>query len=249
MSFLKTLSNSFQKYLNIRNARHCTAIIVAAGSASRMQGTDKIMTALGDKPVLIHTLEAFENASAIHEVIVVTRNDLLAEISALCRSHSFVKVRTVALGGFNRLESVSRGLDHVSKETTHVAIHDGARPLITPAVIDRTVQKAIQTGAAAPALPVKDTIKISRGGMVINTPKRSELYAVQTPQAFDFDLLRAALQKASQQKWDVTDDCSAVERMGMTIHLVEGDEENIKITTPFDLTIAEAILKKRRGDA
>lgn len=249
MPFLKTLSNSFKKYLQMTNTRHCTAIIVAAGSASRMQGTDKIMTALGGKPVLAHTLQAFEDASAIHEIIVVTRNDLLAEISTLCRDHAFVKVRTVVLGGSSRLESVSCGLNHVSKETTYVAIHDGARPLVTPAVIDRTVRKAMQTGAAAPALPVKDTIKISRGSMVVDTPKRSELHAVQTPQVFDFDLLRAALQKASQEKWDVTDDCSAVERMGMTVHLVDGDEENIKITTPFDLTVAEAILKKRSEDS
>lgn len=247
MSFFKSLSNSFRKYEKARRARHCTAIIVAAGSASRMQGTDKIMTPLREKPVLVHTLQAFEEASTIQEVIVVTRKELLAEISRLCRTHSFSKVHTVVLGGSSRLESVVHGLDHASKATTHVAVHDGARPLVKPSVIDKTVQKAFRTGAAAPALPVKDTIKVARGSMVVETPKRSELYTVQTPQVFDFDLLRGALQKAAREKWDVTDDCSAVERLGMTVHLVDGDEENIKITTPFDLTIADAILKKRSG--
>ena len=247
MSFFKSLSNSFHKYKKLKRTRHCTAVIVAAGSASRMQGTDKIMTPLCGKPVLVHTLQAFEDATAIQEVIVVTRKELLAEISQMCQAYSFGKVRTVVLGGSSRLESVIRGLDHASKDTTHVAVHDGARPLVNPSDIDKTVQKAFQTGAAAPALPVKDTIKVAHGSMVVETPKRSELYAVQTPQVFDFDLLRGALQKTLQEKWDVTDDCSAVEHLGMTVHLVEGDEENIKITTPFDLTIADAILKRRSG--
>ena len=125
------------------------------------------------------------------------------------------------------------------------AIHDGARPLITQAVIDRTVRAAHSYGAAAPAVPVKDTVKVVKSGLVMATPDRDSLRAVQTPQVFDFDLLRGALKKAEEAGASVTDDCSAVELMGMSVKLVEGDEENIKVTTPMDLKIAELLLEER----
>ena len=126
------------------------------------------------------------------------------------------------------------------------AIQDGARPLITYEVIDRTIRAANTYGAAAPAVPVKDTIKTVEGGVVKNTPDRSKLRAVQTPQVFDIDLLKGALQKAKQDNAEVTDDCSAVERMGMTVKIVEGDEHNIKVTTPMDLKIAEMLLEEQK---
>ena len=245
MSFINGILDAFRNYAKQKKRRFCSAIVVAAGSASRMGGTDKIMANLDGIPVLIHTLRSFEQAETIREVVVVTRIDRLAQISELCRKYALTKVRTVVRGGNSRLESVICGLDCVSTRATHVAIHDGARPLVKTVLIDKTVNKAIHTGASAPALPVKDTIKIARGSLVMKTPKRSELFAVQTPQVFDFDLIRGALIKAKQENWDVTDDCSAVEKFGMTVHLVDGDEENIKITTPLDLTVAEAIFKKR----
>ena len=123
------------------------------------------------------------------------------------------------------------------------AIQDGARPLVTWQVIDRVVRAANSYGAAAPAIPVKDTIKEVQGGVVLSTPDRSRLQAVQTPQVFDFDLLRGALKKAAQEGAAITDDCSAVERMGFKVKIVEGDERNIKITTPIDIKIAEALLE------
>ena len=123
------------------------------------------------------------------------------------------------------------------------AIHDGARPLISQAVIDRTVRAAHSYGAAAPAIPVKDTVKVVKSGLVMATPDRDTLRAVQTPQVFDFDLLRGALKKAEEEGTSVTDDCSAVERMGMSVKLVEGDEGNLKVTTPLDLKIAELLLE------
>ena len=126
-----------------------------------------------------------------------------------------------------------------------MAVQDGARPLITGAVIDRTVRAAHTYGAAAPGVPVKDTIKIVEGGIVKTTPDRSTLQAIQTPQVFDVDLLSGALEKAKEDKAPITDDCSAVERMGMSVRIVEGDEKNIKITTPMDLEIAEKLLEER----
>ncbi len=138
------------------------------------------------------------------------------------------------------------GLNSLSDKVKLAAIHDGARPLVTFEVIDRTVRAANSYGAAAPGVPVKDTIKTVVGGIVGETPDRSLLRAIQTPQVFDADLLRAALDKAVQDDAQITDDCSAVERMGMSVRIVEGDERNIKVTTPLDLKLAEAILEERK---
>ena len=126
------------------------------------------------------------------------------------------------------------------------AIQDGARPLITWQVIDRVVRAANSYGAAAPAIPVKDTIKVVQGGIVKETPDRKTLQAVQTPQVFDADLLRAALRKAAKDGTEVTDDSSAVERLGMSVKIVEGDERNIKVTTPMDLKIAQMLLEEQK---
>ena len=137
------------------------------------------------------------------------------------------------------------GLEAVPEETELVAVHDGARPLVSPEVITKVILKAAKFGAAAPAIPVKDTIKVSKTGGVDETPDRKTLFAVQTPQVFDVELLRGALQNAKKKGLSLTDDCSAVEALGMTVLLTDGSEENIKITTPLDLEIAELILKRR----
>ena len=126
------------------------------------------------------------------------------------------------------------------------AIHDGARPLVTWQVIDRVIRAANTYGAAAPAIAVKDTIKVVEGRVVKATPDRSTLFAVQTPQVFDLDLLRGALKKAQLEKAQLTDDCSAVENMGMSVKIVEGDEQNLKVTTPMDLKIAEMLLEETK---
>ena len=176
------------------------------------------------------------------EIIIVTRQDLLVPIMDLC--HGFDKVKTVITGGASRPESVEKGLRALSDKVKLAAIHDGARPLITWQVIDRTIRAAASYGAAAPAIPVKDTVKVVRGGIVMETPDRSRLQAVQTPQIFDIDLLRAALKKAAEDGAQITDDCSAVERLGMSVRMVEGDERNIKVTTPLDLKIAEVLMEE-----
>ncbi len=224
--------------------KRCGAVIVAAGSASRMGGIDKVMAALGGEPMIARTVRAFQQCGAIADIVIVTRPDLIRPISALCAQMD--KVRMVVAGGQSRQESVALGLNALPKGVELAAVHDGARPLITDAVIDRTVRAANSYGAAAPAVPVKDTIKVVRGGLVTDTPDRASLQAVQTPQVFDFDLLRGALKKAAEDAAAVTDDCSAVERLGMAVKIVEGDERNLKVTTPMDLKIAEMLLEEMK---
>ena len=220
----------------------CGVVIVAAGSASRMGGIDKVMAPLDGEPMIVRTVRAFQNCDAIASIVIVTREDLIRPISGLCRDMG--KVAAVVAGGKTRQESVHLGLNALPKGTKLAAVHDGARPLISWQVIDRVVRAANTYGAAAPAIPVKDTIKVVAGGLVKETPDRSTLMAVQTPQVFDFDLLRGALRKAEEDGATVTDDCSAVERTGMKIKIVEGDERNLKVTTPMDLKIAELLLEE-----
>lgn len=222
--------------------KQCDAVIVAAGSASRMGGIDKVMADLGGEPMIVRTVRAFQNCEAIASIVIVTREDLIRPISDLCRDMK--KVAAVVAGGKSRQESVHLGLNALPKGTKLAAVHDGARPLVSWQVIDRVVRAANTYGAAAPAIPVKDTIKVVEGRLVKETPDRSSLMAVQTPQVFDFDLLRGALRKAEEDGAQVTDDCSAVERTGMRIKIVEGDERNLKVTTPMDLKIAELLLEE-----
>ena len=237
---LTRISQGMRKVLPLKR---CGAVIVAAGSASRMGGIDKVMAPLGGEPMIVKTVRAFQNCEAIAEIIIVTRQDLVAPIQQLCREMD--KVRAVVTGGASRQESVWLGLNAFSGKIQLAAVHDGARPLISWELIDRTVRAANSYGAAAPAIPVKDTIKVECSGLVESTPDRSHLRAVQTPQVFDFDLLRGALQKAREDGAAVTDDCSAVERLGMKIRLVEGEERNLKVTTPLDLKIAELLLEEK----
>ncbi|MBQ9148676.1 MAG: 2-C-methyl-D-erythritol 4-phosphate cytidylyltransferase [Oscillospiraceae bacterium] len=232
------ITNAMRKVLPLK---YCGAVIVAAGSASRMGGIDKVMAELGGEPMILRTVRAFQEAIAIKEIVIVTREDLILPIQQLC--HGLDKVKAVVVGGKTRQESVQLGLGVLSDKCKLAAIQDGARPLVSQAVIDRTVRAAHTYSAAAPAIPVKDTIKVVKGGIVSNTPDRATLRAIQTPQVFDFDLIRGALKKAQLEELTVTDDCAAVELMGMSVKIVEGDERNIKVTTPLDLAIAKLLLE------
>ncbi len=222
--------------------KYCGAVIVAAGSASRMGGIDKVMAELNGEPMIVRTVRTFQSCDAIKEIVIVTRPDLIVPIMSLCAAYD--KVKLVVAGGDSRQASVMIGLNALSKQVKLAAVHDGARPLISWQVIDRTVRAANTYGAAAPAIPVKDTVKVVQGGVVRATPDRTRLYAVQTPQVFDYDLLRGALKKAEADGAAVTDDCSAVERLGMSVKIVEGDERNLKVTTPMDLEIAKMLLEE-----
>lgn len=237
---ISKVTNLGRKALKLK---YCGAVIVAAGTASRMDGIDKVMAPLKGEPMLLHTVRTFQNCDAIREIVVVTRPDLLTTVMGLCKDMD--KVKAVVAGGKDRPESVRLGMNALSSKVKLAAIQDGARPLITSAVIDRTVRAAHTYGAAAPGVPVKDTVKIVEGGLVADTPDRSRLQAIQTPQVFDFDLLRGALKKAEQEGTAITDDCSAVELLGMKVRIVEGDEKNIKVTTPIDLKVAELFMEER----
>ena len=238
---ISKITDGMRKVLPLKT---CGAVIVAAGNASRMKGIDKVMAELEGEPMIIRTVRAFQEAPAISEIVIVTRPDLIDPITKLCAG--FEKVTQVVAGGSSRQESVNLGLAALSDKCKMCAIQDGARPLISQAVIDRTVRAAHTYAAAAPAIPVKDTIKVVQGGIVDHTPDRSTLMAIQTPQVFDLDLLRGALHTAELENWAVTDDCSAVELMGMSVKIVEGDERNIKVTTPLDLAIAKLLLEEER---
>lgn len=225
----------------------CSAVIVAAGASSRMKGTDKIMTELCGEPLIVHTIRAFSLVDEVEEIILVTRSELREELSELCVKHRLEKVKTICKGGETRAESVQAGLDLVSKKCGLVAIHDGARPLVPQKVIFDAIRKAAKFGAAAPAIPVKDTIKVVGGGIIEETPDRSKLYAVQTPQVFDVATYRAALDRALGTKEQYTDDCAVAEAFGINIVITEGSDENLKVTTPTDLVLAEAILQARQA--
>ena len=235
-------------FRKIREANRpiCAAIVAAAGSSSRMGGVDKLMEFLDNIPVLMRTLTALQRAAAIDEIVIAAREDALVDISTLCKTYGITKCSKVVRGGESRCHSVLLAALEASPETKLLAVQDGARPLVTPELIDDVAEQAARCGAAAPAVAVKDTIKAVRDdGTVAETLDRAALRAVQTPQIFESALLKAALQAAVEGGIPITDDCSAVERLGKRVYLVEGDEENLKITTPVDLILAEAILQAR----
>ena len=215
---------------------------MAAGSSTRM-GTDKLMLTLGGIPVIVRTLKAVEAAPSVDEIILVTREDMMVPLSQLCQEFALTKVTKVIRGGKTRTESVRLGTLEASGDAQVIAIHDGARPLVTTEIIENAIAQALESGAAAPAVPVKDTIKVAQKGVVESTPDRASLFAVQTPQIFEASLIRAALQKALDDGAKLTDDCSAVERLGMKVVLTEGNVRNLKLTTPEDILTAEALLE------
>ena len=210
----------------------CAALVAAAGSSSRMGGVNKLLQPLDGIPVLARTLTALQMARRIDEIVVAAREEDFLEISQLCRTYGITKCTKVIRGGESRAHSVLLAALEAGEGMELLAVQDGARPLVTPELIDDVAEQAARCGAAAPAVAVKDTIKAVRDdGTVAETLDRAALRAVQTPQIFE-DI-------------PVTDDCSAVERLGKRVYLVEGDEENLKITTPVDLILAEAILQAR----
>lgn len=239
------LLDIFRRKRRERSRPFCAAIIAAAGSSTRYGEENKLLQPLGGIPVLARTLRAVEQAQSIDEIIIAAREEDLLRYADLCKTFDITKPVKVVIGGETRTESVLRAALEASPEVMLLAVQDGARPLVTPELIDRTVEAARAGFAAAPAVPVTDTIKVAADGVVQHTPERSTLFAVQTPQVFDAGLLKAALQSALTADAPLTDDCAAVERLGKDVQLIEGERENIKITTPLDLIVAEAILQRR----
>lgn len=226
----------------------CSAVVAAAGSSSRMGGENKLMLPLDGIPVLARTLQALDSTPLVDEIVIAAREEDLLPIGDLCKLYGIRKPVKIVRGGATRTESVLAAALECREDGQFIAVHDGARPLAEPELMDRVIEKAYRTNAAAPAVPVKDTIKVVEGDKVAGTPDRSTLRAIQTPQVFDAQLLRAALQSAVEAGKTVTDDCAAVERLGKEIYLTEGSYENIKITTPEDISLAEAILRRRREE-
>ena len=218
------------------------AVIAAAGSSSRMGGRDRLAEPLDGIPVILRTLAAVEAVPEIREIVVVTREDRVEEYRRLLGQCS--RLRAVVPGGSTRQESVRNGVRTLSPDCTLAAIHDGARPLVTPEVFARCIEAARSCGAATAAVPVKDTIKLAdEAGRVLDTPDRSRLWAVQTPQIFDRERYLRAAEEAERRGLSCTDDCQLFEAMGWEVQLVMGDYRNLKLTTPEDFLAAGAYLE------
>ncbi|MDQ8737757.1 2-C-methyl-D-erythritol 4-phosphate cytidylyltransferase [Paenibacillus sp. LHD-38] len=223
-------------------------IIVAAGRGTRM-GTkeSKQYLQLGDKPILVHTLELFQSMDSVKEAVLVVGSDDVERCRNWVTQYGISKVTAVVAGGKERQHSVYCGLQQLS--TDWVMVHDGVRPLVTADAVRACCKQAEQSGASVLAVPVKDTIKqVNEAGVIVSTPDRRSLWAIQTPQAFRRVLLLEAHERALEEQFIGTDDAMVVERLGANVTVAEGEYTNIKITTPEDLPWAEFLLAKRRAD-
>ena len=225
----------------MKNQPKVGVVIVAAGSSERMGGVDKVTALLGKKPVLAWVASTFQNSYLVDQIVIVVNEINLEPWEQLVRDNNWTKVSDICPGGRRRQDSVAAGLDRL-RGCQWVVIHDGARPFVTNDLIEHGLKAAEETGAATAAIPVTDTIKISDDDMFVReTPSRKHLWAVQTPQVFRYDIITSA---HHQLEKEVTDDASMVEQLGYRVKLYMGAYDNIKITTPGDLALAEALLKK-----
>ena len=222
-----------------------SAIIVAAGQSRRMGGdTSKQFILIDGVPVIVRTLKAFEIAERIREVVIAARQEDIPQMYALIQDYEITKVKQIITGGETRQESVFRAIAQVDENADFLAIHDVARPRIRPQEIDLAVSAAVEHGAAALGVPVKDTVKqVDADGKIVDTPERSTLWAVQTPQVFSRALYLRAAEQAGEAAAQLTDDCQLIERTGAPVYLVRGAYANLKITTPEDVFAAEGILR------
>lgn len=222
-----------------------TAVIVAAGNSTRMGGVNKQFLLIDGVPVLIRTLLAFSQSDMIDEIIVAAREEDIPKMFAMIKEYKVLKVTDIVKGGKTRQESVFNAIRRSSPLSEYFAIHDGARPLVTEKIIEDTVREAFLTGAAATGVRVKDTVKVvNENGFITATPDRNYLWAVHTPQVFERRLYLSAIDNVLNSEM-FTDDCKLLEEYGTEVKMVEGSYENIKITTPEDTDIAQAILYRR----
>jgi 2-C-methyl-D-erythritol 4-phosphate cytidylyltransferase len=223
-----------------------TAIIVAGGSSQRM-GFDKLLASLDGRPVVAHSIATFEQTESVSSIILVGRAERLAEYERIAETHIFRKITAIIPGGVRRQDSVSRGLEQLEPATRFVAVHDAARPLIRPELIERIFHLARTHGGAASAAPVTDTLKRADDDHVVTgSVERAHLFAVQTPQIFRRDLLEKAYRAVSDAGLEVTDEISAVQQAGGEVVLLPNDEPNFKITYPADLALAEFVLRQQK---
>lgn len=217
------------------------AVVPAAGDSSRMGGISKILAPVNGLPLIGHTLRALEACRAVDEIIVAAREDNIGLIADLCREIGITKISRVLRGGDTRPLSVMISLMEAKADI--IAIHDGARPCLTPSLCEAVIRKAIKTGAAVPALPLADSAKRVADGKISHSLDRTALFTVQTPQCFEAGLIKGALAKALQAGLPLTDDSAAVEALPYPVHTVPGETGNIKVTTADDLLIASALLR------
>ncbi len=240
----KTFSLTYTK--TVAEKASVGVIIVAAGSASRMGGVNKILTPLNGMPVIARTISAFQNHPQVGDIVLVTRKDMVLELQNITEQYSFFKVSDIVVGGESRERSVKNGFERLKKndKIKTVLIHDGARPFVSSALIDRVIGGVEEFTAVIPAVPVKDTIKkIAKLGKVEQTVDRENLVNIQTPQGFLVSVFESALEKSGDDISTFTDDAAIVEAQGVPVYTVMGDYKNIKITTPEDMLVAKAYLE------
>ena len=221
-----------------------TVMMVAAAGGSTRMGQPKQHIQLGKYPVLIHTLLALQQVEAVDEILLIARQEDIDTFMAQAKAAGVSKLRTAVAGGTTRQQSVANGLAALPPEADIVGIHDGARPLIDPTTVSAVIETAEKCGAAAVAVPVKDTLKRTNDeGVILDTPDRTNLWRVQTPQVFDRAKLCAVMEAAMAAGKDYTDDCQLMEAAGHKVKLVKGLDTNLKLTTPEDIALAKALMK------
>lgn len=221
-----------------------SAIIVAAGRSERMGGKmDKAFLSLGSQPVLAYSLRVFQECADIDSIVLVVRREQQVAAKGVIQLFGISKLRAIVAGGPLRQASVEQGMQALDPDTRFVCVHDAARPCVTPALLSETLRTAKRYGSGVAASKITDTVKVvERGQTVSSTLDRSKLWTVQTPQSFRYELLRKAFDELAASGAEVTDESSAVERLGEEVHLVPTTVPNIKITTPDDLRVAAALL-------
>lgn len=230
-----------------------TGIIMAAGSSKRF-GQNKLLALLNNKPVFVHALEAFEGSKLINSIIIVTSEAIKSTVTSIVKEYDITKVKTIIQGGKTRQDSVRNALEFINKneiKCLYVVIHDGARPLVTSKDIDRCIQGAVKFRATTLGIRPKDTIKESNtpySKTIKSTTPRELLWVIQTPQAFEFDLIYDAHQTALKNNFISTDDCALVEQLGVNPEVIEGSYINLKITNPEDIKIASVLAPELKTD-
>ena len=228
---------------------YVTAVIVAAGNSTRMGGVNKQFLLIDGVPVLIRAIRAFEQSDYVNEIIISAREEDIPRMFDMLKTYGVLKVIDIVTGGATRQQSVFNAIRRSSPMSEYFAIHDGARPLVTPEIIDSTLITAFKTKAAATGVRVKDTIKVvDENGIITATPDRASLWAVHTPQVFNRNLYLSAVDNVLNSE-SFTDDCKLIEEYGHPVTMVEGSYDNIKITTPEDISLAEAIIYRRENNA
>lgn len=236
------ITETLFKYTAVKDSdsSKVSVIIVCGGSSSRMGGIDKMLAEIKRVPICVRSCLAFQNCEAVNDIIIVTKQENILKMQQLCGTFKLTKVTDIVEGGNCRQQSVANGLKQLTDDTDIVLIHDGARPFVKNDCIERVIEKARELSAVTCTVPLKDTVKIVRDdGLVTATPDRSTMQAVQTPQGFDYNLYKSAVEANSDHLEDFTDDCSIVEAYGFPVYTCMGDYTNIKITTAEDLKIAE----------